>query len=188
MNKSIEVEVQLKVSDEQKNKIMEFIGKNGAFKYKTWQIDTYYVPAHRDFLKYEYVYEWLRLREEAKQLSICYKHYFPENSPKNTHCEESETTVGDINAMKKLLKGLDFKEIIVVNKTREVWESNGYEFCFDTIKNLGEFVEIELIKDTKEPEKEKEKIFEFIQQWGIARTQANNRGYPYLLMEKMGLR
>lgn len=109
----------------------------------TRQVDTYYNAPHRDFLGQEVVSEWLRVRVEDGAASVNFKRFHPIASPVKTHCDEYESTVGDAEAVRRLLASLDFTELTVVDKTREEWHVDGIAVAFDRVAGLGEFVEFE---------------------------------------------
>ena len=51
-----------------------------------------------------------------------------------------------MNNLNKILKALGLKELGTINKTRISYlYKEKYEFSFDTVKNIGTFIEIELI-------------------------------------------
>ena len=63
----------------------------------------------------------------------------------------------------------------------------GFEIALDDVKELGFFIEIETTKNFGSVEIARSKIFEFAKELGLDASQPDERGYPYLLMEKKGL-
>jgi len=57
----------------------------------------------------------------------------------------------------------------------------------DSVKELGNFIEIETIKDFGTVENVRERIFEFAKFLGVDISEPDKRGYPYLLLKKKGL-
>ena len=45
--------------------------------------------------------------------------------------------------MKKILCNLGFEVLIVVDKVRNSWQYEEYEISIDSVKNLGDYIEIE---------------------------------------------
>ena len=86
--------------------------------------------------------------------------------------------------MLEILKMLDFKEIIVVEKTRNSFEYNDIIFSIDTIKDLGNFIELEFKTNKFETE---EKSLEYIKDnLNTLKIEVGNQifaGYPQLVME-----
>ncbi len=50
--------------------------------------------------------------------------------------------------MTKILLALNFKEIVVVEKTRSTWVYKEAEVALDEVKGLGVFIELEMKKET----------------------------------------
>jgi adenylate cyclase, class 2 len=86
--------------------------------------------------------------------------------------------------MLEILKMLDFKEIIVVEKTRNSFEYNDIIFSIDTIKDLGNFIELEFKTNKFDTE---EKSLEYIKEnLSTLKIEVGNQifaGYPQLVME-----
>ena len=137
---NVEIEIQVKIENSQP--LVEFLNKNGEFKYEDHQIDEYYSPAHRNFLDAHPVEEWLRLRDSNGKYSVTYKKWHYENG-RGTHCDEYELSIENIGQMQKIFQVLNFKKITVVDKVRKAWNYKDYEVAMDLVKGLGEFVEVE---------------------------------------------
>jgi adenylate cyclase class 2 len=125
------------------------------------QKDTYYLPAHKNFLEKNPISEWLRLRESEKDISINYKNWHNDVNVQAVSCDEFESKIEDVLALKNILERLDFKELIVVDKNRTTYKYNDCEIAIDSVKDLGE-LNAEL----------GEQIFE---------------GYPHLLLKNKNL-
>lgn len=149
------------------------------------QKDTYLVPPHRDFLAVEYPYEWLRLRETQKGASLDYKHFHPENVAVTEYCDEFQTPVGDAASLRRILDALDFRECIVVEKTRSVWQLRDVEVAIDAVAGLGTFIELELTR-AAEPAEGKAYLRSIIEELGAQVGDEDFRGYPYLILAASG--
>lgn len=117
--------------------------KNGKLKSEKRQFDEYFVPAHRDFLNVRPVSEWLRIREVGDEYSLNYKNWHFTKNGKSYHCDEFEIEIKNSDQMRKILKVLDFKPIVTVDKARRSWLYDDWEISLDRIKELGDFAEIE---------------------------------------------
>jgi len=167
--------------------VAEFLDKNAQIISKNiFQKDTYYSPAHRDFLKVKYVVEWLRLRESSKGSSMTYKHFFPENSIKTDYCDEFEAKVDNVEAVKKIFQSLNFKEVVVVEKVRKVWNFEKVEIAIDDVSELGSFIEIEALENYKDPKKGKKHLYKILKVISAEVGEEDLRGYPFRLLEKRG--
>lgn len=176
-----EIEIQLKV--EKTIKLQKFLKQNAKFLYKTQQIDTYYTPAHRNFVKVKPVREWLRLRDSDGKYSITYKNWHYNKDGKSYHCDEYESKLDNLKSFQKLFSALDMKVLIVINKKRTVWKYRSYEISIDKVKGLGTFVEVEFSgKTDKSPKQISLEMIKFIKELDCGKIEINRQGYPYLLL------
>lgn len=151
------------------------------------QKDTYYTPIQRDFLAHDIVSEWLRIRETTKKCTLNFKQWLPIGAKIQNQCNEYETVIDDVYALKKILEALDFKEIIIVNKTRNSWIFENVEISIDNVEGLGTFIELESLNVVEES-KIKETHNQFVRILNLIKAETgerDRRGYPYLLLEKI---
>ncbi len=185
-------EVELKFKLENKKETEERLRHIGALPENEveYQKDTYYVPAHRDFFAEDVVSEWLRLRESNGKVQLNYKRWLPIGAKKQTHCEEYETNISDVIAVKRILYYLNFKEIVVVEKERKTWKYENFIISLDTVKELGCFIEIEYGEEVKEENVELilDSMCDFLKDVIHADvSERDRRGYPYQLLTMKGL-
>ena len=64
---------------------------------------------------------------------------------KSYYCDEFETKIGSIEQFRKILSALNFRSIVTVDKLRKIYTYKDYEVAIDSVKDLGDFVEIEYI-------------------------------------------
>ncbi|MAF79750.1 class IV adenylate cyclase [bacterium] len=179
-----DTEIEIKVGVEHTDKLLEFLEKEGKFLGERQQKDEYFTPAHRDFLKVRPVKEWLRLRDADGQCSFTYKNYYYDERGKSSHCDEYEAELTSMDQSKKMFNALDFKSICLVDKVRRSWMYKDYEVSLDSVKDLGDFVEIEYKgKDENvEPKKVTADMVKFLKDLGCGKIQRDYVGYPFLLM------
>ncbi|MGH8905420.1 MAG: class IV adenylate cyclase [Egibacteraceae bacterium] len=147
------------------------------------QVDTYYNAPHRDFLAPEVIFEWLRIRESDGAASINFKRWLPVDAQIKTHCEEFETAVEDVEAVRRMLRALDFTEMVTVDKVREEWTvGDDIVVAFDTVASAGSFVEFEFEGDAETIEDAIAQLDSFIESLGVDLGQRLNRGYPHMLL------
>ncbi|MFA5355117.1 MAG: class IV adenylate cyclase [Candidatus Paceibacterota bacterium] len=178
-----EIEIQVKIGNNKP--LIAFLEKEAEFKKEKHQVDEYFTPSHKDFIKERPVKEWLRLRREGDRGLINYKNWhYDENGKSSGFCDEYETKVEDIDQIEKILKVLDFKSLAVVDKLRKTWTYKDYEIDLDFVKNLGDFVEIEYIgKDQNaDPKKITDEMIAFLKNLGCGKIEINYVGYPYQLL------
>lgn len=149
-----------------------------------FQKDIYFTPAHENFIEKIPISEWLRVRDDGEEQTINYKNWSNLTGNNKITCKEIEVGIDDYNGMLEILKMLDFKEIIVVEKTRNSFEYNDIIFSIDTIKDLGNFIELEFKTNKFETE---EKSLEYIKDnLNTLKIEVGNQifaGYPQLVME-----
>jgi predicted adenylyl cyclase CyaB len=66
-----EIEIQVKVA--RTKKLLEFLKEKGKFIGEFTQIDEYFTPKHRNFVRKRPIKEWLRLRKSDSGNFITYK-------------------------------------------------------------------------------------------------------------------
>jgi adenylate cyclase class 2 len=182
------MEIEIKVKIENSEKLAELLQKEGKLKYTDKQIDEYYNPAHKNFVSVDPVVEWLRLRDSNGKFSINYKNWIYGPDGTSNHCDEYETKVENIEALRNILKSLDFTLLVTVHKERSAWDYKDYEISFDKVEGVGDFVEIEYKgKDNVDAKNVTDQMMSFLQSLDCGEITRDFRGYPYLLLEKAGL-
>lgn len=178
--KEIEIKHPLKNADKVLLKLKEL----GAEQKLSHQIqeDIYYVPTHRNFLDEEIVSEWLRVRKTDKGYTFNLKRWQPIGAKVQTHADEYETQVSDVEALQQILFHLDFKEIVTVHKDRSTWILDNIEIAIDVVRDLGAFIELELKEITSDMEKAHEKLNLMLEKLSAEVLPRDKRGYPYQLL------
>ncbi len=137
-----EIEIKLKVDDNEYNRILNLIRKCSINKRNVNQIDTYYLT-DREINK-----EWLRIRNENGKYIFNYKKKID-----NSHYEKYDVLIDNFNNLNKILLSLGIKKIGTINKNRTSYlYKDKYEFSFDNVKDIGMFIEIELINKSEDDE------------------------------------
>ncbi len=183
-----EIELKFELTEERFNNVHDKVKELAKFKKISGQKDTYYTPAHKNYLEPKYPYEWLSVRERDNRVILNYKHFYPEEADVKTHCDEYNIEITDLERFNKLFQILDFLILVVVKKERWVYRlDDEFEIALDDVSELGKFVEIEAMKDLGGVKKTRDKLFALADKLGIEAKEAEKRGYPYLLMQKKGL-
>ena len=96
----------------------------------------------------------------------------------------SKTKIENIDSTRKILEALEFKNIVTVDKLRKIWTFKDYEIAIDSIKGLGNFVEIEYIgKDNDvDPKQMTDEMILFLKNLGVGRITRNHVGYPFIML------
>jgi adenylate cyclase class 2 len=177
------IEVEKKFALSQPDALKAKLGELGAKPCEpTYQIDAYYNAPHRDFLAPEAISEWLRLRTEERGSSINFKRWHPVDALVKTHADEFESTINDVEAVRRLLEALDFRPLVTVDKTREEWKLPEVEVVFDHVEGASTFVEFEFKGDAENVEEATARLDEFIASLDVKLGEPVNRGYPHILL------
>ena len=97
--------------------------------------------------------------------------------------EELETPVDGITA-KRILNALGFSEAGIVNKIREFFKVGEIIVCLDAVENFGQFLEVEIIaKNEKYIEISRQKLFEFLKQFGFEEKDSIRTSYLEMIHE-----
>lgn len=181
-HKNIEIEIQVVV--ENSKSLLDFLAKEGEFKFEKRQVDEYFTPKENNYTAVRPIKEWLRLRESEGKYTLNYKNWHYDEKGLSYHCDEYETEIGDAGQMKKILEAQQYKPLVTVDKIRRVYHYKDYEVAIDKIKGLNDSVEVEYIgQDEKAaPEKVCEQMQAFVKSLKVGRVRINRQGYPFLLL------
>jgi adenylate cyclase class 2 len=179
-NKEVEIQVQI----ENSKNLKAFLKKEARFIGEERQIDKYFSPKHRDFLKVRPVVEWLRLRDSSNKLSINYKNWHVDKEGRTHFCDEYETPIGSVEQLENIFAPLGIKQIAVVDKTRKIYMYKNFEVSIDAIKGLGDFVEIEYKGKLgkKKPKDITNEMIKFLKDLNCGKISRNYVGYPFQLL------
>ena len=179
-----DTEIEIQVTVEHSKSLLEFLEKNAKFQKEQRQVDDYFSPSHRDFMEVRPVKEWLRLRDSNGKHSINYKNWHYDDDGKSQYCDEYESEVESLSQLKKILNVLNFKSVVTVDKVRKTWIYKDYEIAIDSVKGLGDFVEIEYVGNDEnlDPKKVTEGMVHFLRDIGCGRIERNYVGYPFQLL------
>jgi adenylate cyclase class 2 len=136
-----EIEAKLKVDSLQT--AAERLAELGAeFLQEQLQKDCYFDDASEAFVKTD---RCLRLRQQLaggkENIFLTYKGAKEKDNFKKR--QEVEIEVKDLDSAGKLLSALGFKQTLVVEKKRQIWQFGDCKVCLDELSLLGSFVEIE---------------------------------------------
>jgi len=174
-NQNIENEVKYKIEniDEIKKKVLS---EGFLFEGESYQEDYYFSPFHKKFAGTKKYY--LRLRTKNDKCIFAY--HIVKN---DLQTKELEVNVDNFDIFYNIMKLLDFKTDCVVKKNRLTYKKDDIKIMIDSVKNLGNFIEIEYCgKFTKEI---KIKFSDLIRTFNLQNKDLiKGIGYPDLLMAK----
>ncbi|MBZ9572206.1 class IV adenylate cyclase [Patescibacteria group bacterium] len=100
--------------------------------------------------------------------------------------EEYELKIDNVKEAKKILEKIGFIKALTLTKERTPGKLDEFNFNLDNIKELGSYIEVELIDD--DGRKAQEKIKQLLFKLGISENQLERRGYPEIIFEAQGMR
>ncbi|MCH5166516.1 MAG: class IV adenylate cyclase [Erysipelotrichales bacterium] len=178
----IETEVKIKLERNEFKDLEILMNKDAIFINESRQVDTYYQPKYRKFLKNddEEVEEWLRIGIRGNKKILNYKHWYD-----NKYCDEFEVSIDDEENLDKIFNILDLGVIAVVDKTRKKYMYlDKYEVSLDYVESLGYFVEIEVKEYSKDAIEEYDDLINLIRKLNLNIANIDKRGYPYHIIYK----
>ncbi len=179
MNKEIEIKLKVKDLDVIKQKLQSI----GKFVKKVKQKDTYFTPLHRDFFEKIPAEEFLRIREQENNNQITYHRDIDKGLP-TEHAEEYETKISSPEIIHNIFTHLDIKERFIIEKEREYWECGNFEVVLDSVKNLGKYIEVEVINSKETETFTKDHCLQFIKDNNIEFEENIKGAYPELMLKK----
>lgn len=183
-----EIEIRAKLFNA--NEVEKFFsGSNIPKTYENHQIDTYFDnPTCTFFANPDCVYKWLRVRDGDGKLTLNFKHWLPEDEPVKTYCDETEFEISDVSEMKEYLQKLGlksegFEPIITVDKLRRSYIYKDCEISIDSVKDLGDYLEIEYNGKSEDIEKIRNLLGEVLEEIGASVGEMDYKGYAYNLLK-----
>lgn len=178
-----EIEVKLRIDDADFfSQMVSEMELNYEKLEEVYQHDVYYSPITENYMEEEYPYKWFRLRYLSDGGSeICFKHFYPEGAERHLYCNEYQTRVSESEAITKILSELGMQIIAEVEKRRITYRYGRYLVSFDIVKNLGNFVEIEVENVKFDEIKERKLLDSILEELRLSTYPVDLRGYPYLI-------
>ena len=159
--KDKEIERRFKLTQEQKENILNFVKNQASFKGKCRQFDVYYEPNFKEWEKDGKTMEALRIRTVDAKSTMNYKYIHREANP--IYNDEYESAIENSEQMEKILFAIGFHRLIEIDKTRQTYLYEDYEFDIESVVGLGDFLEVEL----KGENADVSKIFELVKLFGL---------------------
>ncbi len=143
------------------------------------QSDTYYNTPYRDFKKTD---EALRIRTNDSEYFLTYKG--PKLDKVSKTRKEFEVKLNDANIMGNMLSSLGYYPVATIVKKRKKYRICDISIALDDVRNLGNFIELEIMVKNPENYNEKvESIFKFMNKLGISRSSAVRESYLEMLLK-----
>ena len=167
-----EIEIKLKVDKSEHERILNIVKNTAKYKNTVKQIDTYYSLKDKN--------SWLRTRNENGKCIFNLK-----KKINNSHYEKYDVLIDNLNNLNKILQELNVNELgtIVKERTTYVYK-NKYEFSFDNVESIGLFIEIEVINQIDNFEKDTYNLLNLMKELKIDLNMIERRKYiDYLVKD-----
>jgi adenylate cyclase class 2 len=173
----VNVEIETKIKVESLDEIAVRLNELGAKSlYEVLQVDMYFDDQAGTLFASDC---GLRLRKqvdgENQKVILTYKG--PKQKSHFKSRTEIEIEVSDFEVAAELLNALDFKESLVFEKRRRVWQMSDCVVCLDELPLLGSFIEIEAPGE--------EPITEALRKLKLADMGHINESYAHLIRAKL---
>jgi predicted adenylyl cyclase CyaB len=150
-------------------------------------VDVYYYDPLRSDLKPDRerrLHSAFRLRTKAGQAYLTYKKDFFTKRGAWAYTDEHETAIADYATAARIIKHLGLKPLIKLNMRKHTYLHGRYEIVFEEVKNLGNFLEVELIKPSRASVKtEMNKINVFAATLGL-KLEQKHMGKPEMMLQE----
>ncbi len=173
--KDKEIERRFKITQEQKENILNFVKSQATFKEECSQFDVYYEPSFKEWEKDGKTMEALRIRTVDGISTMNYKYIHREINP--IYCDEFESVIADAEQMEKILFAIGFHRLIEIDKTRQTYAYGDFQFDIESVVGLGDFLEVEL----KCEDSEVNKIFDLLKPFGLTENDVTFDGIIKLM-------
>jgi len=158
------MEIEIKATFDNRKKLKKSLEKLGAKAEKEkHQIDEYYNHPSRDTRETK---EYIRLRYKDGENTGIFAHHINMSDGVN---KEFEVPVGNINVFKEILLGLNFPLLGTIDKKRETFKFGEFTITIDEVKDIGNFVEIEVDGEESEIETKKAQCMEMLEKIGLSK-------------------
>ena len=158
------MEIEIKATFKDKEKIIAALKSLGAVEEKQkHQIDEYYNHPSRDTRESN---EYIRLRYKFGGNKGIFAHHINISDGVN---EEHEVEVEDIKTFKKILENFGFPLLGVIDKKRETFNLDEFTITLDEVKDIDNFIEIEVDGEESEIEEKKERCYQLLERLGLSR-------------------
>ena len=157
----------------------EFTEK-GYFIKETNQLDHYFSPEKPNYFE-DLDNKCIRVREASGKCYFSYKQMNFGQDQDQSFIDEYETEVDDKKQLFNILDAIGIKYVLTVDKQRLTFKiDDKFELVLDKVKELGYFVECELLKHEDTIENSNQVLKKFISHIGLDISRRNLEGYAYM--------
>lgn len=188
MKNNQEVEVRALLTPSQRSHLMRRLRKEARFTSREILIDTYLCPISvKSFKEIEMdkvgSYS-LRLRKSTlgkKNLVELNTKTITRHGDHNAW-EEHEVTLDSFEEALRILHTLGFKSYFTLQKTRYTFHAKPFTILIEDVKDFDSLIEVEIMTSSHGVDSAKEKIYTFLEDFGIKKEQTVRKSVTNLLM------
>ena len=181
------IEVEIKVSIKNKNQTEEKLLQSGFEKGDLAEESDFYFDKDCNTLKSQDMA--LRIRSCKNLATNATEKFMTYKGPKMDNIsmtrKELEMKIENVEIGKEILRSLGYDRVYPVKKLRQYFCQNGITACIDSVENLGEFLELEIIV-LQENEKEAalDELISLLQQLGYEQGDIIRTSYLSMLYSR----
>lgn len=179
-----EIEIKIQITTDQLKLLKEWLAEHAEFKGEEHHQE-YYLDNPDHSFKYMHdngyldATDYLRIRINDKGSTITFKRW--ENSKKSDgdskNLFEYESGISDPDNLLKIFAVIGYTDNSLMDKTRQKYIAGNFEIVIDDVKDLGIFVEIEVLEHDDDTEVTIKKIYDLLKEIGITKFNKQTRGY-----------
>ena len=164
------MEIEIKARFTEKERVENGIIKAGGEKKgEKHQIDQYYSHPVRGMTVERLgreINEYIRLRKNFGDDKGIFAYHV---NVKEGVTDEHEVEVSNVEKFKKILALSGFKELGIIDKKRQTFSLNGFKITVDEVKDVGNFVEVEIQGEEHEISDKKAECLQILELIGLSK-------------------
>lgn len=123
----------------------------------------------------------IRLRREESKNILTLKKKMQENKA----CLELESLIEDYESVSRMLEEMGYKQVAIIKKKRMRYALDKMSICIDSVEDLGDFIEVEIMTEENNESQEKAilEIENFFKKLDIDKEDYEEKRYDTLMYE-----
>ena len=177
---SFEIERKFKISSQEAGRLKNIFDQDFGAVEPILQVDQLYLFGKRSMAEHVTGEPIVRVRRAGNKAFFTYKHTVLATGNRLEH----ETEISDPKSMMAALTEMGWTHVLEIHKTRYHYISKQAHFELDRVENLGDYLEIELLRAEDDTSGE-QKIIKIAEQLGLSVDTMERRSYAALLEDRL---
>lgn len=174
----IEIERKFNITPTQKNDISKYLQENSDGLETLDQTDQVFLQGINSFNEFTRGMPVVRLRTANNETTLAYKRSI--NAAGDT--VEHELSIDSVETMRAILEEMDYRLVTEVSKKRTATKIGELAIMIDSVRGLGDFLEIEILApDTSHQEDAEKQIMDQASKFGLGGDDIETRKYDELI-------